>query len=157
MPQFVLFRIKLISGLQGVLFDEAQSPATTITRLLRLKPSVELRQGYTWHIGNVEQVEGLGLSFALGRTTKSTVERYDEESQDFIEEDFETSPYTHALFDAEYQVLAIAHKQRLAQTVKTIANSLERLLNDVLNLGTPSNTRIEIAQINDPSSFLAST
>lgn len=153
-PQFFLFRIKVIGGDQPSMFEDEQVPSTIITKLVRSKPSVQLRQGHTWHIGNVTSVEGLGLFFALGRTTSSTVERYNQDTQDFVEEDFEASPYTYILFDIDYQILAIAHKQKLSLTAKSTANQLSKLLNDVLNLGTPTDRRIEISTISDPSSFL---
>ena len=154
MPQFFLFRIKVIGGNQLSMFEDERTPSTIITRLIRSRPSVQLRQGHTWHIGNVTSVEGLGLFFALGRTTSSTVERYNEDTQDFVQEDFEASPYTYVLFDIDYQVLAIAYKQKLSPTARSTANQLSKLLNDVLNFGTPTGRKIEISTISDPSSFL---
>lgn len=117
------------------------------------KPSAELRSGYIWHIGNINNLRNNGFYFALGRTTKSIVERYDEDEGNFIEEDFESSPYTHVIVDLHYQVIGIAKKTRLAPTAIGIANQLERLLNSC-DYVSSLDVRIDVSDINDPEDFV---
>lgn len=153
MFEFYLFRIKVYAPQQYPLFNGVQTSSEVLRQILTEKPSAELRKGYVWHIGNLTSVGDSGIYFALGRTTKSLIERYDEEAGNFVEEDFETSPYTHAFLDLTYQVLGIAKKTRLAPTPKGIAGQLEKLLNDSIHIGSYGG-RVEISQINDPEDFV---
>ena len=154
MATFYLFRIKVLKPSQIHLFEDDLSSSIILLTAIQTKPSAELRSGYIWHIGNLSRLNGdSGFYFALGRTTKSIVERYDEDEGNFLEEDFETSPYTHVFIDLHYQVIGIAKKTRLAPTPKGIANQLERLLNSsdyISSLGV----RIEVSEINDPEDFV---
>lgn len=153
MIKFHLFRIKIQRGPQKSLFDEDISSSEILLRAIRSKPSEELRKGHMWHIGNVKDFGKTGIYFALGRTTSSIVERYDDSKGDFIEEEFETAPYTHVILDHEIQVAAISKKTKLAPTVKGIANQLEKLINNYLKGEFPS-CMATISQINDPDDFL---
>jgi hypothetical protein len=112
--QFHLFRAKFVRSQQVLLFH----PETTASELFRMaieeRPSIQLSQGHIWHIGNVEPIaQGAGY-FAVGRTTKSIIEKFDDIHKNFVEEVYEESPYTHGLFDAMLGLLAIAKKARLA-------------------------------------------
>ena len=84
MVTFYLFRIKALKPSQIQLFDEDQSPPEIIFNAIQSKPSAELRSGYIWHIGNINSLKKNAVYFALGRTTKSIVERYDEEEGNFL-------------------------------------------------------------------------
>lgn len=99
MLTFYLFRAKVISPKQQILFGDEKKPPEVLRSVLLSKPSKELRKGHVWHIGNVNELDEESIYFALGRTTTSIVERYDNVGQNFLEEDFETSPYTHAILD----------------------------------------------------------
>jgi len=153
MLNFHLFRIKLIQSNQTTIFDENKSIAEVIESIIRCKPSAELRRGFFWHIGNIMDLKEDGLYFALGRTTKSIVELYDEKEGNFKVEDFESSPYTHVILELKHQLLAIAKKQQLAPTPKGLAKQLEKLLNSRKNNIILRN-RIEISEINDPEDFI---
>lgn len=153
MFEFYMFRIKVYPPKQYGLFADDQSSTGVLRRILEEKPSAELRKGYVWHVGNLTHIEKNGVYFALGRTTQSLIERYDEEEGNFVEEDFETSPYTHAFLDFKYQVLVLAKKTRLAPTPKGIAGQLEKLLNSSEYVQAEG-ARVEISQINDPEDFV---
>lgn len=152
MFEFYLFRIKVYLSQQYGLFEN-QSRDVVLRAALHERPSAELRKGYVWHVGNLAPVEDMGLYFALGRTTRSLIERFDEEEGNFVEENFETSPYTHVFLDLRYQVLVLAKKTRLAPTPKGIAAQLEKLLNGSQTVEI-AKARIEISQINDPEDFV---
>lgn len=151
--RFYLFRIKLQMSKQSDLFDKSVSRPGFLAKMLNAKPSEEIRKGYVWHIGNVQKVRNKALFFAAGRTTSSTVEAFDESKKDFYEAPFDESPFTYVMVDLKYSVAGIAHKSRLAPTVKGVARNIERLLN-ASELARRHNVRIIIDEINDPKHFL---
>jgi len=67
-------------------------------------------------------------SFAVGRTTKTTVERFNKETGDFIDELDDSGPYTVVMFDSKVGVLGIAKKSKLAPNAATIARRVKELL-----------------------------
>jgi hypothetical protein len=135
------------------IFDRNESPSELIRTAIMEKPSGELRRGYYWHIGNVISIDSAGLYFALGRTTSGYVERYDSNRRDFVEEEFETAPYTHVLLDTNLQVSAIAKKPKLAPTTTGIARQLARLLG-ASRAALDRQISFELAEIKDPEDFI---
>lgn len=131
MPTFQLFRIKAVQPAQLALdFTVPDDRRSLIRKVVEARPSAELRRGYRWHIGNLDVIDRSASYFAVGRTTNSTIELFDDASGNFTEELVENAPYTHVLIDFELQVLAIAAKARLAPTTAGIARALARLLNE---------------------------
>jgi hypothetical protein len=153
MLHFQLFRIKVVAPGQKSLFDSEFSPQVALVETLRKKPAGELRIGYTWHVGNISDLDESGMYFALGRTTRSTVEMYDPTSGNFVEAEFETAPYTHVICDTSLEVCGIARKSRLAQTAAGIARQLQNLLNASTSEST--RWRFEVSAISDPEEFIA--
>ncbi|MGE0621114.1 MAG: hypothetical protein AB7O54_00750 [Pseudomonadales bacterium] len=154
MPEFQLFRIKFYKPRQDDWVDGTIEPRAMVEQAIMAKPSSELRSGYVWHIGNTAKVGDEGLYFALGRTTPSVVEMWDEELGRFDDTEFESSPYTHVFVDLTFQVCAIARKTRLSPTIDGIARNLQRLLNSG---GTAiSRGLFEVSEIKNPDSFIAS-
>ena len=153
MEKIYLYRLKATRLEQSPLFAEKVSKREFIFKLLSSKPSEELRSGYIWHIGNVAEVSDEGLTFAVGRTTVSSQEKYDENTGDFIEVDDEESPFTFAFYDQKLGVLGLSPKYKLAPTTKGIARNLEKLLN-ASPYAKDNGVRIEIGEISDPESFI---
>jgi hypothetical protein len=151
--EYSLFRAKFIKGSQATLFQSDLAPRQLFLLSLQEKPSAELRKGYLWHIGNIRLFSEDTGYFAIGRTTKSTIEKFDETSGDFLEEELETSPYTHCVFNAQIGIIAIAHKSSLLPTVKGVADRIQQLLS-ATRVIINSNTSVEIAPIPDPEDFL---
>lgn len=57
MLQFQLFKVRIQRPGQLRLFDDpARAPRDIILEVVRSKPSAQLRRGYTWHIGNIEEL-----------------------------------------------------------------------------------------------------
>ena len=151
--EYSLFRAKFIKNPQGHLFSTGKSPEQILLRAIKEKPSVQMRAGYEWHIGNVELFSAHEGYFAVGRTTNATVEKFDSVTGNFVLEELETSPYTHVVFNSEIGFLAIARKNKLAPGPESIAHQIERLLgraDAVLN----SNVYVEVLPIRDPKGFL---
>ena len=152
--EFHLFRAKFIKSMQASLFYPDMSPSEIFVKALNEKPSFEMRNGHTWHIGNIEFLnDGVGY-FAVGRTTKSIVEKYDEDSKNFIVEENEESPYTHALFSSSIGLIAIAKKTKLSPKVKGIARKIETLFENA-KIIRDHDVEVAIDFIRDPESFVS--
>jgi len=148
-----LFRVKVQEEAQRRLFSSSQSRSNFTLGLIGGKPHAENRRGYTWHIGNVQMVGAHDVIFAVGRTTKTSREQYDEESGDFLEVEDEEAPFTFAYFESQLGVLGILPKSRLAPTVRGIARNLGAMLNDQPEVQREG-LRIEISELWDPEGFL---
>jgi hypothetical protein len=92
------------------------------------------------------------LYFRVGKTTRATNEIY--QSGNFLDEEYETSPYTHAVVDLELEVCAIAQKTRLSPTTKGIANQLGKLLNGS-DIVRTQGVKVEVDDIPDPEGFIS--
>lgn len=151
MLSFHLFRIMVHPPTQLNLHRPERSRSQILLETIRSLPSFELRSGMTWHIGNIMPVDSSGLYFRLGRTTKSTIEIYRDGK--FIDEEFETAPYTHVFLDVQLEICAIAKRTRLSPYATGIANQLIRLLNKS-RTAEYYHTFFEISSINDPEDFI---
>jgi hypothetical protein len=151
--EYSLFRVKFIKPTQKSLFNENITPKELLKSAVLQKPSAELRAGYHWHIGNVQLFNDSRGYFAIGRTTVSSIEKFDEISGNFVEEETEESPYTHCVFDSSIGFIGIAKKPNLSQNTKGIVNRLEELLS--LTDGViENNITVEVRPIPDPDGFL---
>lgn len=150
--EYSLFRASFIKSSQPSLFLDI-SPRDLFLRAIEERPSGEARRGHIWHIGNLQRFSDTAGYFAIGRTTKSTIEKFDTQSRNFSEEELETSPYTHCVFDAAIGIIGIARKSSLSPTVRGIATRIQELL-----LGTDiirsSHATVEIKPIPNPEDFL---
>jgi hypothetical protein len=149
--EFQLFRIQVHPAEQPRLWDPKKSRSEILRDTVLSLPSVELRRGKTWHIGNVEQVDQSGFYFRVGRISKSTLQVWD--SGNFIDAEFESAPYTHVVLDIDLEVCAIAKKPKLAPTARGIAGQFSKLLN-----GSPVaeelGVRFETSALSDPEDFI---
>jgi len=152
MLEFQLFRAKVYPSGQLQLFEPPAAPADILRQAIEGLPSSELRRGITWHIGNLTTLDDRGLYFRVGRISKSTIEIYEDGA--FLDEEFETAPYTHVVMDVPLGVCAIAKKARLSPYVQGIANQLGRLL-DRSDAATRHKAEFEIDPISDPEDLIS--
>lgn len=150
---FYLYRLKLTFDKPTTFFakDDLSRPEL-ILNMINSKPSSKFQRGQ-WHIGNIKQSSKFSGYFAVGKTTKAIKEKFDEDSGNFIIEEDENSPYTHVIFDSEIGLLAIAKKNKLAQTINGIANKTKQLFqrSDVaFNYGIT----VALDPISDPRDFI---
>jgi len=96
-----------------------------------------------------------GGYFAVGRTTKSILEKYDKETGNFIEEVLETSPYTNVLFDRAIGFVAIAKKTKLSISIAGIASKISKLFK-ISQFIRKNEIEISIDPISDPYDFIDS-
>jgi len=81
--EYSLFRANFIRTHQPSLFDSELGSQDLFLLAIQEKPSAELRNGSIWHIGNVRMFSEDSGYFAVGRTTKSTIEKFDGGACDF--------------------------------------------------------------------------
>ncbi|MEQ1856247.1 MAG: hypothetical protein ABL963_07250 [Longimicrobiales bacterium] len=154
MIDFQLFRLKLVYVPQGDLLNgEFPERPQLLRQALLDRPAAELRSGYQWHIGNVDELGGEELYFAVGRVTRSTLQQFNEDAQEFIEVEFEEAPYTHALVDLQLGLLAIARNSRLSPTQLGIARQVARLLNQTEVIRRNSG-QVSADPLSDPEEFI---
>lgn len=151
--EYSLFRVKMVRPHQTSFLHDDLTPRDLLLQALLEKPSGELRKGFHWHIGNIQKFGEFTGYFAAGRTTTSTIEKFDEDSLNFVEEELEESPYTHCVFDAAIGFIGIAKKPNLSQTAKGIATRLEQLLS-LANVIAKNDVLVEVRPIPDPDGFL---
>lgn len=151
--EFHLYRAKFIKPAQIKLFDQHLSSRNFFEGALDERPSISLRRNNVWHVGNLEYVDKNGGRFAIGRTTKTTIEKFDDQTGNFIEELDDSGPYTYVYFDSEYGYLAIAKKTKVAPAVKQIAKKLQALLANA-KIVTENSIEVRVDIIPDPEDFL---
>lgn len=152
MLEFQLFRIMVHLPKQKSLFPVPETREEILRHMIHSKPSAEFKKAMTWHVGNISQLDQHGVYFRVGRTTTSKIEVY--QNGNFVDEEFETAPYTHVILDLFLQVCAIARKAKLSPTAFGIARQLVRLFNHS-SLAQSLQARFEIGQINDPEDFIS--
>lgn len=151
--EYSLFRVKLLLPRQPSLLHYEVTRSEVFLAALEEKPDSQVRQGYTWHIGNVQLFSPNAGYFAIGRTRQSTIEKFNFETGNFVEEELETSPYTHCVFDAQIGIVGIARKPALAPTPDGIARRLGELLSKTRQVRENA-IDIEISPIPNPDNFL---
>lgn len=154
--EFYLFRIKITKPEQVSFFHEVGlSRRDIIIRALNEKPSLSKREGHIWHIGNIRKIDEDYYYFAAGRTTKSIIEKFNSETGNFLEEEYETSPYTHVYLNARLGILSVAKKKKLSPTIIGISNLIKKLLFHTKVFGL-NDLRLDIDPITDPKDFISS-
>lgn len=154
--EYSLFRVKFIKPSQQRLFDETAklTPLELFLQVIDERPSAEIREGYVWHIGNIERFSKTSGYFAAGRTTNATVAKFDETTGDFLEEAIETSPYTHCVYEARIGLLGIAKKTVLAPTPLGIASKIQFLFSTA-NVIQGTGITVEVLPVANPEDFVA--
>lgn len=133
------------------LFAQQKDRPEILREIILSLPSAQLRKGVTWHIGNITALDENGLYFRIGRASRSMLETYQEGN--FLDEEFETAPYTHVVLDIGLEVCAIAQKTKLSPKPIGIAHQLVKLLARSAQEQL-YNVEFEIDEINDPEDFM---
>jgi len=148
-----LFRVKFIQSQAPALDFESISPQEMFVKAIMEKPIIETREGYSWRIGNVKNVNNQFGSFAVGRTMVTAIPHYDNESKDFTEEVSQTDPFTTVYFDTTLGLLGIKRNYQLSPTESSVANRIEELFaatHSVIN----TFYYVEVDSVKDPISFI---
>lgn len=151
--EYHLYRAKFIKPAQLPLFVKSKSSMELFLESIHDKPEYTLSSGSEWHLGNVRMLDEFSGSFAVGRTTKTTVEKFDKETGDFVDELDDSGPYTVVIFDAKIGLLGIAKKSKLAPNASSIARRIKDLLLTT-RVAIESGVEIRVDVIPDPEDFL---
>jgi hypothetical protein len=152
MLDFQLFRLK-VYRIPGSLFSTDESPPSLIRSAILSRPERRSRRGVVWHIGNVEAIDDSALYFAFGRTTVANLPQFNAADRSFVEQEFESAPFTHVIVDSELGLCAIARKSQLAPNTIAMARQLANVLNDAPT-AYDKNVRFAIEPIADPEQFI---
>lgn len=148
-----LFRTKFVKGKQLPLSFHSITPEEILKTSINEKPALEVREGYTWHIGNVHFINDTMGHFKIGRRSLSDLPKYDDQTKDFINELSETSPNTIVYFDASYGLLGLVNNYELSPTEFGLANKLQQLLQGT-NIVVETMTNVEIDSVKNPVEFI---
>lgn len=151
--EYYLYRAKFIKPAQLPLLVENISSMDLFLNSIHDKPDYTLPSGSEWHIGNVKMFDNFTGSFAVGRTTKTTFEKFDVEAGDFVDELDDSGPYTVVIFDANIGLLGIAKKSKLAPHPSSIARRIKDLFLTT-NTAIDSGIDVRVDVIPDPEDFL---
>lgn len=151
--EYHLYRAKFIKPKQLPLLQPDIAASELFLNALSEKPEIELKRDNVWHIGNIEYFDENTGAFAIGRTTKTTVERYEPETGNFVEQLDDSGPYTYVLFDKSIGLLGIAKKSRVAPDVDAIARKV-RALFDNAKIVKEYGIEVRVDIIPDPEGFI---
>lgn len=146
--EFDIYRIRILQSNQKSLFED-KTRQSLLEEIVEEMPSNSPSTGYRWIIGNVETLDGAGYYFRVGRVTKKAIETY--QNGLFVDQDFDSAPYTHVVLDTALEVCAIGHKSSLSPSTRTIANKIVRMFEkSTVNRGA----EFMIDSVKNPSDFL---
>lgn len=148
---FDLYRLKLLEGDPPSLFTGDMTREALLEKIIGEVPRTKLRKDHVWMLGNVEQTGQSAFYLRIGRVTKKSIETYS--NGNFLEREFEASPYTHVFLDTALELVAVAQKSSLSPSTRTTANSLAKLLQRS-EQNRDLNVDFEIDPVKDPRDFL---
>ena len=151
--EYHLYRTKFIKPAQANLFNPNITAQEIFESALSSKPSLELIKNSVWHIGNIERLTSTGGRFAIGRTTTTTIEKYDPNSGNFADHIDDSGPYTFVYFDSTIGLLGIGKRTKVAQNVKAIAKKIKKLF-EKTDVVMQNHIDVRIDIIPDPETFL---
>jgi hypothetical protein len=151
--EYHLYRVKFIKPAQTVLFQPDTTPRQLFETALAERPSLQLRENNVWHIGNIEEITAEGGRFAVGRTTTTTVEKFDEATGNFTELRDDSGPYTFVYFDSRIGLLGIGKRTKVAADVESVAKKIQKLF-AITNVVIDHQVTVRVDLIPDPESFL---
>lgn len=149
-----LYRVKFIKSSQQSLIEPDRSPKEIFLEAINEKPKKLVENGTGWTIGNITLESATLGAFAVGRITKKSIERFDEETGNFVEEIGDAGPYTLVFFDAEIGLLGILKKSSVGANPASISRRLQELF-ERSNVVKRSEVDVKISYIPDPDDFIS--
>lgn len=151
--EYHLYRVKFVKPAQLALFNPKMTARSIFEEAISERPSLQLREGTVWHIGNIEHITEDAGRFAVGRTTTTTIEKFDNTTGNFTELRDDSGPYTYVYFDSRIGLLGIGKRTKVAADVKAVARKLQKLLSTT-QIVVASGVTARVDLIPDPESFL---
>ena len=128
-------------------------PSEILSIALQERPTSQQHRRATWHVGNVDAVNGLGCYFRLGRKSVNSVPFLDE-TGDFIDGELEHAPYTHCVIAPKLGLCAFARNAALAVTTATMANRLLAVLSQSA-VARERDVALASGPVSNPDTFLS--
>ncbi|WP_414604079.1 hypothetical protein [Stenotrophomonas sp. FR012] len=148
---FTLFRVQLHKPQQMPLLGVEASEAQILKAALLEKPWDEVR-GHVWRVGNVSEVSSDAMVFFIGKEQPTTFGTVGADG-DFHEAEAVVAPNTLVVVDLKYQLLAIAHRVQLSQSVYAVASRIRTLLASS-QIVREAECKVSVAAVNDPTDFI---
>lgn len=147
---FTLFRVQLHKPQQLPLLAGDRSEKEILRAALLEKPWSEVR-GHIWRVGNVSEGPD-SMVFFIGKEQPTTFGTVGADG-DFHDAEAVVAPNTLVVVDLQYQLLAIAHRAQLSQSVYAIASRIRSLLASS-QVVREAECKISVAAVNDPTDFI---
>lgn len=152
--EYSLYRVKMIRPPQrSFLHDPDLTPGELLAAAISERPKHEVRKNSVWRIANLRPITRTSGRFAVGRARNFTVDVLDPTTEDFMEAQLETAPFSTCIYESSIGLLAISTRPILAATTGSIARRLRDLLSHS-EIATRNDIRVEIDPIRDPRDFL---
>lgn len=148
---FTLFRVQLHKPQQLPLLA-AEMTETEILRAALLEKPWDVVRGHVWRIGNVSEVSADAMVFFIGKEQQTTFGTVGADG-DFHEAEAVVAPNTLVVVDLQYQLLAIAHRVQLSQSVYAVASRIRTLLASS-QIVRETGCKVSVAAVNDPTEFI---
>lgn len=143
-----LIRVKAPPKPQRDAFVTELSSDEIITASFLKRPTAKVPRGGVWHIGNATELDN-SIYFRLGREAVVRAHQYDEIAREFVEIEEEQAPFTHGIYDREFQTAGILVRPGVSLNAKQVANKLQALLAST-NIAEKHNAVIDVDPILDP-------
>jgi hypothetical protein len=96
---------------------------------VRAQPFFDVREGHTWGIGNLIELEEGQYYFRFGRSTRKKGGQLDKDKKLFFETDSSEARYSNGFYDSKYQVLVLETNSYLPK-MNTVTKYFEKVLNE---------------------------
>lgn len=148
---FTLFRVQLHKPQQLPLLAGERSERELLRAALLEKPWSDVK-GHIWRIGNVSESSDDAMVFFIGKEQPTTFGTVGADG-DFHEAEAVVAPNTLVVVDLKYQLLAIAHRVQLSQSVYAVASRIRSLLASS-QVVRAAECKVTVAAVNDPTDFI---
>jgi hypothetical protein len=147
-----LIRVKAPQKPQRDAFRPELSSDEIIAQSFLKRPTAKVPRGTVWHIGNAAELDG-SIYFRLGREAVVRAHQFDEVAREFQEIEEEQAPFTHGVYDREFQTAGILGRPGVSLNAKQVANKLQALLAST-GIAEKHNAIIEVDPILDPMDMI---
>ena len=151
--RFYLFRVKFIRDHQKEIFDDGASPEVIFSEAMREKPLVKLKRGAEWKLANLHEIGTDGGLFAVGRISQANTDKFDFQTEEFVESRDYQGPFSIVFFDRKIGLVAIEEKSKVNSKVDATAKRLHDLLGST-NAVRSRNIKCIVDPITDPEGFI---
>lgn len=151
--KFYLFRVRFIRDHQKDIWDDGATPEDIFFSAINEKPSTKLKRGSEWKLANLHQIGLEGGCFAVGRISSASMEKFDFNTNEFIEQKDQQGPFALIFYNKTKGFVAIEDKSKVNSKVDATAKRLGDLLS-VSQAVTSRNVRCVIDKIIDPEGFI---